>query len=140
MRKAALVMSLAILGGCSGSLQSAHKKAYVAGAVTKNVVEETHKLWSEQLNERADTCESESESREEFDECLGPFAHNDDVVIALETYVKLAELLFEVLRDPETTKERIDDVAARAMEAAEALFALMPNSGAPSKIKSLLGR
>ena len=140
MRKAVILFTLATLGGCGGSLQKVHKSAYIGGAVTKSVVEETHKLWSEQLNGRADDCESSSESRAEFDECLGPFAHNDDVVIALAFYNKVAELLFRVLADPDATKEQILDVAARVIEAAEALFALMPNSGAPEKIKSILGK
>lgn len=140
MRKAVILFTLATLGGCGGSLQKAHKGAYIAGAVTKNVVEETHKLWSEQLNVRADDCESSSESRAEFDECLGPFAHNDDVVIALTAYNKVAEVLFTVLANPDATKEQILDVAARVLEAAEALFALMPNSGAADKLESILGK
>jgi len=140
MRKAVILFTLATLGGCGGSLQKVHKSAYITGAVTKNVVEETHKIWSEQLNVRADGCESSSESSAEFDECLGPFVHNDDVVIALTVYNKVAGVLFTVLANPDATKEQILDVAGRVLEAAEALFVLMPDSGAKDKLQSILGK
>lgn len=140
MRKAVILFTLATLGGCGGSLQKVHKSAYIGGAVSKNVIEESHKIWSEQLNVRADACETSSESREEFDECLGPFAHNDDVVIALTVYNKVAEVLFTVLADPDSTKEQIADVLGRVLEAADALLALMPDSDGKDKLESLLGK
>lgn len=140
MRKAVLLFSLATLGGCGGSLQKAHKTAYIGGAVSKNVVEESHKIWSEQLNVRADGCEAAAESRAEFDECLGPFARNDDVVIALTAYNKMAELLFTVLANPDSTKEQILDTLGRVLEAAEALLALMPDGEGKDKLESILGK
>jgi hypothetical protein len=124
---------------CGGSLQKAHKTAYIGGAVTKNVVDESHKIWSKQLNETADKCEKESETKAQFDECLGPFVHNDDVVIALEVYTKVATLLFEVLSDPEATKERIESVKNQAKKAAADLLKLMPTTGGTEKLKSLIG-
>ena len=140
MRKAVILFTLATLGGCSGGLAKAHKTAYIGGAVSKNIVEESHKIWSEQLNVRADGCEAAAESRAEFDECLGPFAHNDDVVIALTLYNKLAETLFVVLANPDSTKEQISDIAGRLIDAASDLLVLMPDSGGKDKLKSLLGK
>lgn len=140
MRKAVLFFTLSTLGGCGGGLQKVHKSAYISGAVTKNVVEESHKVWSKGLNAKATECEATSESEAQFDACLGPYAHNDDVVIALATYVKVAEVLFKVLANPDSPKDQILDVAGRVLKAAEELLALMPDSGGKDKLQSILGK
>lgn len=140
MRKAVILFTLVTFGGCGGSLKGAHKTAYIGGAVSKNVVEESHKIWSKQLNVQADKCEKESQTEEQFNDCLGPYNHNDDVVIALTVYNQLAEVLFTVLSSPDSTKEQILDVAGRLLEAAEALLVLMPDTGGKDKLESILGK
>lgn len=140
MRKAVLLFTLVAASGCSGSLAKVHKKAYIGGAVSKNVVEESHKVWSEQLNVRADECEKSSKSTAEFDECLGQFVHNDDVVIALATYNQIAGILFKVLANPDSPKEQILDVLGRVLQSAEALLALMPDGDGKDKLGTLLGK
>jgi len=140
MRKAVILFTLATFGGCAGGLQKTHKTAYIAGAVSKNVVEESHKVWSKGLNETADKCDKESTSEAQFNDCLGPYIHNDDVVIALTAYTQLAEVLFKVLSNPEATPEQIKDVSGRLMSAARTLLGLMPDSGGKQKLQSLLGK
>jgi hypothetical protein len=140
MRKAALVLSVALLGGCGGNLQKVHKRAYIAGAVTKNVVEESHQIYSKQLNKKADECEASAKSEKEFDECLGPYAHNDDVVLALTTYKQAAEVLFNALKNPDSPKEQLAELRDRVMKAALTLLDKMPD-GSPAKqqLESILG-
>jgi hypothetical protein len=141
MRTKALVLFAAFGLGCAP--MSAHQKAYVAGSVTKQVVTESHEIWSKQLNEKATECDQSTDSAEAFDECLGPFAHNDDVVMALEIYKKAAESLFEILKSDDAQKTAIDEMKKHVVEAAWAVMNKLPDDkfgAAKNQLQSIVGK
>lgn len=106
----ALVL-LATLSGCA----NAWKTSYVGGAVAADFVVDTHKqAWSEPLNARAEECDAtldpETDTKADFDECMGVYAseHNSKVVRALEVYDASASVLAQLLltTDPENPDEK----------------------------------
>jgi hypothetical protein len=142
MRTKALALIVAVgLPGCAA--MSAQNKAYVAASVTKQVVTESHKIWSEQLNEKAGECDASTETAEAFDECLGPFAHNDDVVLALEIYKSAAESLFVVLKSDNPEKTAIDELKKTVIDAAWDLMDKLPDDrfgAVKNQLKSIVGK
>lgn len=132
MRKNACCLSLLLFGsGCAGVSQK--QQAYIAASVTKNVVEEAHAAYSRRLNARVDECTPEKnesiDTVRKFDECLGPYAHNQKVVLALGIYRTAAVTLFELLRESETSDtQQVLAAKRRVLEAAFELLSLMPEA------------
>jgi hypothetical protein len=138
-----LAVALVFSTGCSAA--SAHKRTYIAGAVTKQVVTESHEIYSKQLNAKVDECDPESnssvETEEQFDECLGVFSHNDKVVTALEVYKEAAETLFEILKDPEAAKEKLEAARRDVLNAAYHIIDLLPEGGKiRNQLEGLVGK
>lgn len=140
MRTKVLVLIAGLGIGCAP--MSAHQKAYVAGSVTKQVITESHEIWSKQLNEKATECDKGTETAAAFDKCLGPFAHNDDVVLSLEIYKKAAESLFAILKSEDAQKTAIEEMKKRVIEAAWAVMNRLPDEkfgAAKQQLKSIVG-
>jgi hypothetical protein len=123
---------LVTLSACAGPWKS----TYTAGAVTAQFVTDTHRIaWSEPLRERAEECDKrldpEVDTKADFDHCLGQYAANDVVLLALERYNAAADVLAAVLlaTDPEKP-DRAKLVAAWAdvLDAALDLIALFPEA------------
>jgi hypothetical protein len=124
---------------------SAHKKAYIAGSVSQQVVTEAHGVYSQKLNQRVDECDPEKNEKvtteAQFDQCLGPYANNDSVVLGLEIYHNAAENLFKALKDPEGPKGVLREQSDRLLDAAFDLLDSIPEAqGAASQLKALVGR
>lgn len=144
MRFRAPILALAL---CSIGCASAQKNAYIAASVTKQTATEAHQIWSEQLNIRVDECDPEKNSKitteAQFDECLGPYASNDDIVIALEIYTKAAESLFVILKSPNPDKAALSELRRRVIDAAWDLLEKMPDDkfgGIKKQLESIVGR
>jgi hypothetical protein len=127
-----LIPILLLIPACAGPWKS----TYTAGAVTAQFVTDTHRIaWSEPLRERADECESrldyEVDTQADFDECLGVYAQNDQVLEALEVYNAASEVLEQALlaTDPEKP-DRVALISAWAdvLDAALHLLALFPEA------------
>lgn len=144
MRLRAPILAFAL---CSIGCASAQNNAYIAASVTKQVTTEAHEVWSERLNVRVGECDpeknSEVKTEAQFDDCLGPFAHNDDIVLALEIYKKAAESLFRILKSPNPDKTAIAELKERAIDAAWLLLDKMPDEsigGLKKQLESIVGR
>jgi len=137
-----IAISIAVLGGCAhASPKKVHNTAYITGSVTKNIVEESHKIYSKNLNKKVDECEESATSEAGFDACLGPFAKNEAVVTALDLYKKSAEILFDALKDPGTPKEQLENLRRSVIDLANGLLDLLPEgSKAKEQVRSILGR
>lgn len=142
MRIYAPIVAIAL---CTTGCANAQKNAMVAASVTKHVATESHEIWSSHLNEKVDECDPESNSEikteADFDVCLGVFANNDDVVIALEIYKKAAESLFEILKSPEPQEELLRQLRQQVVDAAWTLLDKMKGmeDGAFDSLKKQLG-
>jgi hypothetical protein len=146
MRFSAPILATALVfgGGCA-SVQKTHKRVYIGAAVTKQVVTESHEIYSNQLNAKVSECDPDNNpkitSEELFDECLGPYAYNDDVVMALEVYKAAAELLFKYLKNEDPDKEKLLELSRDAINAAFDLAKKFPESQAVAhRLEKLVGR
>lgn len=146
MRFSAPILATALVfgGGCA-SVQKTHKRVYIGAAVTKQVITEGHEVYSNQLNAKVTECDpdnnAEITSEALFDECLGPYAHNDDVVLALEVYKAAAELLFNYLKSEEPDKDKLLELGRDALNAAFDLAKKFPEAqGVAKKLEKLVGR
>lgn len=144
MRFRAPILALAL---CSIGCATAQKNAYIAASVTKQTVTEAHEIWSEQLNVRVDECDpdknAEITTEAKFDDCLGPYASNDDIVMALEIYKNAAESLFVILKSPEPDKAALSELKKRVIDAAWTLLEKMPDDafgGIKKQLESIVGR
>jgi hypothetical protein len=139
MRFRVPILALAL---CTTGCASAHKNAYIAASVTKQVTTEAHEIWSVHLNEKVDECNPDSNSaittENQFDECLGVYANNDDIVMALEIYKNVAESLFNALKDPDFEKGALTEIKRRAIEAAWELLKKLPDEGPYKVVKNQL--
>jgi hypothetical protein len=123
---------LLLLSACAGPWKS----TYTAGAVTAQFVDDTHRIaWSEPLRERAEACDNrldpEVDTKADFDQCLGPYVANDDVLLALERYNAAADVLAAVLlaTDPEKPdRDKLVAAWADVLDAALDLIALFPEA------------
>jgi hypothetical protein len=87
---------LVVVGGCK---HTPYKRAYIAGAVTKEFVTEAHGIYDEQANIRLAKCDpaqnldSKVTNKREMDECMGKGYKKDTqekIVQALGVYNTLA--------------------------------------------------
>jgi hypothetical protein len=140
MRFRGPILALAL---CSAGCATAHKNAYIAASVTKQVVTESHEIWSEKLNEKATECDNSTDTSEAFDQCLGPYAKNDDVVTALEIYKNAAESLFRVLKSEDAEATAIKELRQRVIDAAWDLLDKLPDDqfkGLKNQLQSIVGK
>jgi hypothetical protein len=124
---------LVLLSGC-GHL--AWKTTFVTAAATKEVVTSAHKhAWSVPFNKRVDKCSVLAEQYQYtvkmFERCMGEYAHNDKVLVALQAYAVAAEGLSAILVATDPMSPELDRAALRAelvdlVEAAVALVELYP--------------
>ena len=138
------ILALAL---CSIGCASAQKNAYIAASVTKQVTTEAHEVWSEKLNVRVGECDPDKNPKitteAEFDDCLGPYASNDDIVMALEIYKKAAESLLVILKSAEPDKAAISELKKQVIDAAWLLLDKMPDDsfgGIKKQLESIVGR
>lgn len=135
MRNFVPLLLLVMVAACG---QTAWQKTYAASATLKEVTTSVHKNgWSEPLREQVAKCESalnpEVNTKADFDECLGPFVENPQVVKAWEAYNTAATALSAALIATENapnspdTKTKLRDSAEEAMDAALQLAALLPD-------------
>lgn len=141
MRFRASILALAL---CTVGCANANKNAYIAASVTKQIVTESHEIWSQELNEKATECDASTESAEAFDTCLGPFAKNDDVVTALEIYKNAAESLFRILKSGDAAEATaVKELKDRVIDAAWALMKRLPDDrfkGLKDQLEAIVGR
>lgn len=123
-----LLLAPLLLTGCL----NAHNKAYVAGSVANQITTQAHGVYDKAANARITECDPEANSdvttKTEFDECLGPFVHNDKVVEALTIYKAAASALFAVLSAPESTDAQKESARREAIDAALDALALIPDA------------
>jgi hypothetical protein len=133
----ALLLALVVFpmtAGCSTLTQ--HQKAYAVAAISKTVIDEADReLWHPMVEAQTDQCDPETndqiETKEDFDECLGPIGAADDKVqAALTIYVKAAEVLFAILKETEPNPDDLRTAKQKALDAALAVLGLMgPEAG-----------
>lgn len=113
-----LLPSILALVACAGQpAPTSHpsvEMAYVVIAGVHDVVAQAHQVWSAQLNLRLAECQTKlpvgSATREQFTECLGVYAKNDEVVKVLDRLVAVQT----AVRDTAIT---VADAQARTLEA-----------------------
>lgn len=124
----ALLLVLAVMPACSSL--TAHQKAYAVAAVSKTVIDDADKqMWGPYVEAQTDQCDPENnaaiKTKQDFDDCLGPALADDKVQIALDVYVKAAEVLFAVLKSTEPNPDELRSAKQKALDAALAVLELM---------------
>ena len=129
----ALLLVLAVMPACANL--TAHQKAYAVAAISKTVIDEADKeFWHPYVEAQTDQCDPEQNSavktKQDFDDCLGPALADDKVQVALEVYVKAAEVLFAVLKSTESSEDDLRSAKHKALDAALAVLGIMgPDAG-----------
>ncbi len=126
----ALLLVLAVMTTTGCSNLTAHQKAYAVGAISKTVIDEADKeLWGPYVEAQTDRCDPEAnaeiKTKSDFDDCLGPALADDQVKLALEVYVKAAEILFAILKSTESSENDLRSAKQKALDAAFAVLELM---------------
>lgn len=135
-----------VASGCA----SGYRASYGAGAITKELVTQSHSIYSSELNDQFNVCDprlnpaSEVRTWEEFQECMGPDytrEHAELAVKLLTAYRAAAATLSAVLLQADPSKEDLDKAWKDAFDAAVAFLVVLPGGADHvEKLRALLGR
>lgn len=148
MKKILLAALLAVSTSCAAN---SYKKAYVAGSVTKEFVNNAHGIYSEEFNEKLDECDphvnpaSTVTTKGELDTCMGKgftYKEHQNILAAIGIYKAAAEALTVVLMsEGEAPDAELDEARKKALDAAFEALELLPEAAElTERLKRLLGR